>query len=99
MHVVSGYVLVADIGVISCAGLPEGFAAKDVDDEDDEAGQIQEGGNDFKATGYRGPVPSNSEHRYELHLYALDSKLKVPKKVSMLKHIIQTSPLSLQRCR
>jgi hypothetical protein len=63
-------------------GLPEGFAAKDVDDEDDEAGQIQEGGNDFKATGYRGPIPSASEHRYELHLYALDTKLKVPKKPS-----------------
>jgi hypothetical protein len=63
-------------------GLPEGFTVKDHDDDDDEASEILEGVNDFKATGYRGPVPSPSEHRYEIHLYALDTKLKVPKKPS-----------------
>ncbi|XP_024370705.1 uncharacterized protein [Physcomitrium patens] len=63
-------------------GLPEGFTTKDVDDERDDASQIQEGPNDFKATGYRGPIPSDTEHRYEFHLYALDSALKVPKKPS-----------------
>jgi len=62
--------------------LPEGFTVKDHDNDDDEAGEILEGGNDFKATGYRGPIPSDSEHRYEIHLYALDTKLRVPKKVS-----------------
>ncbi|KAG0569287.1 hypothetical protein M758_6G075300 [Ceratodon purpureus] len=63
-------------------GLPEGFAVKDVENEDEEAGQILEGVNDFKSTGYRGPIPSPSEHRYEFRLYALDTKLKVPKKPS-----------------
>lgn len=63
-------------------GLPEGFTVKDHDDDKDEASEILEGGNDFKATGYRGPIPSDSEHRYEFRLYALDTKLKVPKKPS-----------------
>jgi hypothetical protein len=63
-------------------GLPEGFTVKDHDDDNDEASEISEGVNDFKATGYRGPIPSDSEHRYELRLYALDTKLKVPKKPS-----------------
>jgi Raf kinase inhibitor-like YbhB/YbcL family protein len=63
-------------------GLPEGFTVKDHVTDDDEASEILEGVNDFKSTGYRGPVPSDSEHRYELHLYALDTKLRIPKKPS-----------------
>lgn len=63
-------------------GLPEGFTIKDHNDDNDEASEILEGVNDFKATGYRGPIPSGSDHRYELHLYALDTKLRVPKKPS-----------------
>jgi hypothetical protein len=63
-------------------GLPEGFTVKDHGNDDDEASDILEGVNDFKSTGYRGPIPSESEHRYEIHFYALDTKLKVPKKPS-----------------
>jgi len=63
-------------------GLPEGFTTKEVDDEDDELSQIQEGHNDFKVPSYRGPNPPIGEHRYEFQLYALDTKLKVPKKPS-----------------
>jgi Raf kinase inhibitor-like YbhB/YbcL family protein len=63
-------------------GLPEGFTVKDHGNDDDEASEILEGVNDFKSTGYRGPIPSDSEHRYEIHFYALDTKLKVPKKPS-----------------
>lgn len=66
----------------TCAGLPEGFATKDVDNEDDDLGEIREGVNDFKGHGYHGPNPPSGEHTFEFHLYALDAKLKLPKKVS-----------------
>lgn len=66
----------------TCAGLPEGFATKDVDSEDDDLGEIREGVNDFKGHGYHGPNPPSGEHTFEFHLYALDAKLKLPKKVS-----------------
>ena len=64
------------------AGLPEGFTTKDVDDEDDDLGEIREGVNDFKSHGYCGPNPPSGEHTFEFRLYALDAKLKLPKKVS-----------------
>jgi len=63
-------------------GLPEGFATKDVDSEDDDLGEIREGVNDFKGHGYHGPNPPSGEHTFEFHLYALDAKLKLPKKPS-----------------
>ena len=68
--------------IATCAGLPEGFATKDVDSEDDDLGEIREGVNDFKGHGYHGPNPPSGEHTFEFHLYALDAKLKLPKKVS-----------------
>jgi Raf kinase inhibitor-like YbhB/YbcL family protein len=38
-----------------------------------------EGGNDFGATGYRGPCPppGHGRHRYVFRLYALDAELEL----------------------
>lgn len=63
-------------------GLPAGFTTKHVDEDNDEIGEIQEGVNDFKVPGYRGPNPPIGVHRYFIKLYALDTKLKVGRKPS-----------------
>ncbi|CAK9236283.1 unnamed protein product [Sphagnum troendelagicum] len=64
-------------------GLPAGFTTKEVDsDHDDEFGEIQEGVNDFKVPGYKGPNPPAGLHHYSIKLYALDTKLKVSRKPS-----------------
>jgi len=64
-------------------GLPAGFTTKEVDSEEDgELGEIQEGVNDFKVPGYRGPNPPTGLHSYSIKLYALDTKLKVGRKPS-----------------
>jgi len=51
----------------SAEGLGEGEAAP------------SEGGNDFGATGYRGPCPppGHGRHRYVFRLYALDAELEL----------------------
>lgn len=61
-------------------GLPENFATKEHDDDNDELTQLREGINDFKIPSYRGPNPPTGEHNYEFRLYALDAFPKVPKK-------------------
>ncbi len=72
----------SDCGVCDDAGLPAGFTTKEADsDHDDEFGEIQEGVNDFKLPGYKGPNPPTGLHHYSIKLYALDTKLKVSRKV------------------
>lgn len=62
-------------------GIPAGFSAKTVD-ENSEYAAIQEGVNDWKVPGYRGPNPPVGVHRYEFKLYALDTKLKLGNKAT-----------------
>lgn len=64
--------------------MPENFATKEHDDDNDELTQLREGINDFKVPSYRGPNPPTGEHNYEFRLYALDAFPKVPKKVKLL---------------
>ncbi|KAL2612654.1 hypothetical protein R1flu_024346 [Riccia fluitans] len=61
-------------------GLPEGFNHKQIEG-DKQYGDIQEGVNDSKMPGYRGPIPVG-DTVLEFRLYALDSKMKVGKKVT-----------------
>ena len=37
-----------------------------------------EGTTDFQRTGYGGPCPPSGKHKYEFHIYALNSKLDLP---------------------
>ncbi|BBN16896.1 hypothetical protein MPTK1_7g10210 [Marchantia polymorpha subsp. ruderalis] len=62
-------------------GLPQGFHHKDVEGQK-EYGDIQEGVNDFKVPGYRGPSPPTGEQRIEFRVYALDSKMNLGKKAT-----------------
>ncbi len=50
-------------------GLPEGVKAEDLPED------AEEGLNDWKQPGYRGPCPPIGRHRYFHKLYALDRKL------------------------
>lgn len=50
-------------------GLPEGVKAEDLPEG------AEEGLNDWKQPGYRGPCPPIGRHRYLHKLYALDRKL------------------------
>ncbi|MCO5553676.1 hypothetical protein L7F22_007202 [Adiantum nelumboides] len=62
-------------------GLPTNFSTKHVEEKSEYA-EIQEGVNDWKVPGYKGPNPPSGVHRYEFRLYALDCKLKVGHKVT-----------------
>ncbi|KAJ7515843.1 hypothetical protein O6H91_22G030800 [Diphasiastrum complanatum] len=62
-------------------GLPAGFSTKRVD-ENSEYAQMQEGVNDWKVPGYRGPNPPVGNHRYVFTLYALDTELNLGNKVT-----------------
>jgi phosphatidylethanolamine-binding protein (PEBP) family uncharacterized protein len=64
-------------------GLPQGFSAKDVAGQE-EYEDIQEGINDFKTPGYRGPMPPKGEQHFEYRVYALDCKVKLGHKVGRL---------------
>jgi phosphatidylethanolamine-binding protein (PEBP) family uncharacterized protein len=76
---------------VMIAGLPAGFTTKEIDSEEDgELGEIQEGVNDFKVPGYRGPNPPAGVHSYSIKLYALDTKLKVGRKVNVSNSIVHT---------
>eukprot|EP00850_Spirogloea_muscicola_P022882 SM000316S12297 [mRNA] locus=s316:54126:55422:+ [translate_table: standard] len=59
----------------SLKGLPAGFSSKDVEG-DEQYGELQEGYNDFKVPGYRGPSPPKGVHHYEFRLYALDTTIR-----------------------
>ena len=61
-------------------GLPPNFSGKHIDEKSEYA-SIQEGLNDWKIPGYRGPHPPIGVHRYEFKLYALDTTLKLGHKV------------------
>jgi hypothetical protein len=50
--------------------LPEGVSLKDL------PGEVREGLNDWKTTGYGGPCPPIGRHRYFFKLYALDTDLE-----------------------
>ena len=62
------------------SGLPQGFSLKDHAHEKTYEG-MQEGVNDFKLPGYRGPSPPAGDHRYEIWLFALDSRVDAGHKV------------------
>jgi Raf kinase inhibitor-like YbhB/YbcL family protein len=75
--------------------LPRAIAEKDL-----PAG-IQQGKNDWKRTGYRGPCPPTGKHRYFHKLYALNTELSdlhQPDKSQLEKamegHIIEQAELS-----
>ncbi|KAL6841286.1 hypothetical protein ACP4OV_028804 [Aristida adscensionis] len=61
-------------------GLPEGFSGAG-----GAAGAgrgLQEGVNDWKQPGWRGPVPPSHGHRIQFKLYALDDELHLGNKVT-----------------
>ncbi|KAH7445068.1 hypothetical protein KP509_02G105000 [Ceratopteris richardii] len=62
-------------------GIPANFTTKDMDPKNEYA-EIQEGVNDWKLPGYRGPNPPVGVHCYEFRLYALDCKLKLGHKAT-----------------
>lgn len=74
----------------SLKGLPQGFSAKDVAGQE-EYGDIQEGVNDFKIPGYRGPMPPKGEQHFEYRVYALDCKVKLGHKVTAPKFLDEYS--------
>jgi Raf kinase inhibitor-like YbhB/YbcL family protein len=59
-----------------------------------------EGTNDYGSTGYGGPNPPNSEHRYRFKLFALDTTLDLPPETdaealgsAMAGHVIEQTQL------
>lgn len=67
----------------SLKGLPAGFSRMEQVLGGDYA-VIQEGVNDWKMHGYRGPKPPTHGHRYQFMLYALNDWLDLGKKVHTL---------------
>ncbi|KAM6550551.1 hypothetical protein CsatB_000359 [Cannabis sativa] len=62
-------------------GLPEGFSGKEGEAGEDYA-SVQEGYNDSKLPGWRGPkVPHSDAHRFEFKLYALDDLVHLGNKI------------------
>jgi phosphatidylethanolamine-binding protein (PEBP) family uncharacterized protein len=62
-------------------GLPEGFSGKEGATGRDGYGGLQEGVNDWKQPGWRGPVPESRGHRIQFKLYALDDEVHLGNKV------------------
>ncbi|XP_062181256.1 uncharacterized protein LOC133885543 [Phragmites australis] len=60
-------------------GLPEGFSGGG---SGREYGGLQEGINDWKQPGWRGPVPPSRGHRIQFKLYALDDEVHLGNKVT-----------------
>ncbi|MCC6695733.1 MAG: YbhB/YbcL family Raf kinase inhibitor-like protein [Candidatus Hydrogenedentes bacterium] len=59
-------------------GLPEHVPANEALPDGSRQGQ-----NDFRVTGYRGPMPPHGKaHRYYFKLYALDFTMELPKKAT-----------------
>ncbi|TVU19774.1 hypothetical protein EJB05_35990, partial [Eragrostis curvula] len=63
-------------------GLPEGFSGGGAGGGREEVGGLQEGVNDWKQPGWRGPVPTSRGHRIQFRLYALDDELHLGNKVT-----------------
>ncbi|CAN6332749.1 unnamed protein product [Urochloa humidicola] len=63
-------------------GLPEGFSGKEGAGAGREYGGVQEGVNDWKQPGWRGPVPESRGHRIQFKLYALDDEVHLGNKVT-----------------
>ena len=83
----------------SLPGLPEGFSGGAQKGHDRAHQDMQEGVNDLKASGYRGPLPSSGSHRYEIKVYALDSRIDVGNKVrrkAAVRSLVTTSLTLLQ---
>ncbi|KQK05813.1 uncharacterized protein LOC100828084 [Brachypodium distachyon] len=62
-------------------GLPEGFSGAGGNARGDDA--VQEGINDWKQLGWRGPVPDSEGHRIRFKIYALDDVLSLGNKVTV----------------
>ncbi|GJM88853.1 hypothetical protein PR202_ga05426 [Eleusine coracana subsp. coracana] len=62
-------------------GLPEGFSGGGAG-AGREFGGLQEGVNDWKQPGWRGPVPPSRGHRIQFRLYALDDEVHLGNKVT-----------------
>lgn len=62
-------------------GLPEGFSGAAGPGPGRELGGLQEGVNDWKQPGWRGPVPPSHGHRIQFKLYALDDEVHLGNKV------------------
>lgn len=67
-------------------GLPAGFSQKDVAGQE-EYGNIQDGINDFKVPGYKGPSPPKGLQHIEYRVYALDTTVKLGHKVTAPKFL------------
>ncbi|KAE8812576.1 cold-regulated protein [Hordeum vulgare] len=63
-------------------GLPEGFSGAGGNANAGGEGGLQEGVNDWKQPGWRGPVPDSHGHRIQFRLYALDDVLSLGNKAS-----------------
>ncbi|PON94319.1 YbhB/YbcL [Trema orientale] len=61
--------------------LPEGFSGKE-EEVGGDYGRIQEGYNDEKLPGWRGPKLARHGHRFEFKLYALDDEVHLGNKVT-----------------
>ncbi|XVF76859.1 hypothetical protein PTKIN_Ptkin13bG0300800 [Pterospermum kingtungense] len=62
-------------------GLPEGFSGKEEEAGGDYA-TIQEGNNDHKVPGWRGPKLPSHGHRFQFRLFALDDQMKLGNKAT-----------------
>ena len=63
-------------------GLPEGFSGAGGNANTSDEGGLQEGVNDWKQPGWRGPVPDSHGHRIQFRLYALGDVLSLGNKAS-----------------
>lgn len=60
-----------------CRSLPEWVMEREVLEDGSKQGL-----NDFGTVGYRGPCPPGGTHRYYFMVYALDTELDLPPKIS-----------------
>ncbi|XP_044965271.1 UPF0098 protein CPn_0877/CP_0992/CPj0877/CpB0906-like [Hordeum vulgare subsp. vulgare] len=63
-------------------GLPEGFSGAGGNANAGGEGVLQEGVNDWKQPGWRGPAPDSHGHRIQFRLYALDDVLSLSNKAN-----------------
>uniref|UniRef100_J3M811 Phosphatidylethanolamine-binding protein n=1 Tax=Oryza brachyantha TaxID=4533 RepID=J3M811_ORYBR len=78
----------------SVKGLPEGFSGKE-GASGREFGGIQEGVNDWKQPGWRGPIPPSRGHRIQFKLYALDDEVTKDKLMDAIQgHVLGEAELT-----